>query len=466
MMGKRRSLGLALGERRIVAAEVRSARGRHEVVRVAELAFPEGVTWDDPVAVGGCLGRFLREQRLPRAGTIGIPARWLMTVTREVPPAGPRVLAGILRMEAERAFSLDSGQMVCDWAAAPAEGKAGKALLVATTSGRLSAVVDAARAARFKARAVTSTAAALALAGTADSDGLTALITSDGIEIAFRRNGRLTDIRHAPLAGSGTASDAVAAALRLAIGSRLASGQDGVGRVALWDGVGLSGSAREACAGLGVELDVAPELPLAGLPEAASGAGIPDGRAASAAALAAAGLEPGLAPFDLLHSRLAVRPARHWARWTAWAGFLLLAFAVGGGALVMDRKERKREIAAMQARLDEMAPSIAEAERVVESVNQARGWYDRRPPFLDCLVALTRAFPERGDIWATSLAVRDDMRGVLAGKATDEQAVLGVLDALQQSGAFAEVKLLYIQETRGAGGESSFDISFAHVAAE
>jgi len=465
MMGKRRSVGLALGERRIVAAEVRAARGRHEVVRVAELAFPEHVTWDNPAAVGGCLGRFLHEQRLPRTGTIGIPARWLMAVTREVPPAGPRVLAGILRMEAERAFLVDSNEMVCDWASAPPEGKAGKALLVATTSGRLRAVVDAARAARFKARAVTSTAAALALAGAADSDGLTALITPDGIETAFTRHGRLTDIRHAPLAGSGTASDAVAAALRLAIGSRLARGEDGVDQIALWDGVGLSG-AREACAGLGADLNVAPELPLAGLAEAACGAGVPNGRAASAAALAAAGLEPGLAPFDLLHSRLALRPTRHWVRWAAWAGFLLLAFAVGGSALVMDRSERKREIAAMQTRLDQMAPSIAEAERIVECVKQARGWYDRRPPFLDCLVALTGAFPESGDIWATSLAVRDDMRGVLSGKATDEQAVLEVLDALQQSGAFAEVKLLYIQETRGAGGESSFDISFAHVAAE
>ncbi len=466
MMGRRRSLGLAVGERRIVAAEVRAAHGRREVVRVAELVFPKEVTWDDPAAVGECLGRFLREQRLPRTGTIGIPARWVMAVARDVPPVGPRSLAAILRLEAERAFAPDSDHMVCDFASAPPEGKAGRALLVATTRGRLSAVVDAVRVARFKARAVTSTAAVLALAAPADSGGLTALVTPDGVEFVSARDGRLTAIRHAPIAGSGTVSRAVEAALRLAIGSTLASSEGAPGRVALWDGMGLSDAAREACAELGVELDVAPGLPLAGLSAAASGAGMPDGGAAPAAAVASAALDSDLAPFDFLHSRLAVRRARHWGRWAAWAAFLLLALAVAGGVLIADRRARKGEIAAMQGRLDAMAPAIAEAESVVQSVSEARGWYDRRPPLLDCLVGLTMAFPESGDIWATSLAIQEDMRGVLSGKATDEQAVLGVLDALQGSGAFAEVKLLYVQETRGAGGESSFAISFARVGAE
>ena len=136
---------------------------------------------------------------------------------------------------------------------------------------------------------------------------------------------------------------------------------------------------------------------------------------------------------------------------------------------MLDRSDRRRRIDGLKDQLAQMQPDIDAAETVVESVAAARSWYDRRPPFLDCLVALARAFPLDGRVWATSLAINEDvgetagMQCVVTGKATEEAPVLTVLDALRGSEKFAEVKLLYLQETRGASADRTFSIKFAYV---
>ena len=53
-------LGLAIGDRSIVAAEVRSSGGQPEVAHVAEYTYPEGASLQQPEAVGKGLGEFLK----------------------------------------------------------------------------------------------------------------------------------------------------------------------------------------------------------------------------------------------------------------------------------------------------------------------------------------------------------------------------------------------------------------------
>jgi hypothetical protein len=254
----------------------------------------------------------------------------------------------------------------------------------------------------------------------------------------------------------------------------------GVERVRVYNGRALkSGELAGVSSALGLELETDPALPVEGLAEAAKAAGMPPGRAAPAAALALAGFRPELIPFDLTEPRLARRRQRHWARPAAWAGFVLLVAVVVVAAVLMDRRAAGREVADLRARWQQMQPSIEAAEQVVETVDTARGWYDRRPPFLDCLVALTLTFPEEGSIWATNLAIQEEamnesgvseqgegMRGVLSGKATSEQSVLDVLENLKGSGKFSEVQLLYIRETRGAAGDIAFSVAFTYSGAE
>ena len=465
MIGRRTSLGLAVSERRIVAAELASAGGRRSVMRAGQFVLPDGVAWDAPQEVGERLGAWLRKQGMGGAAVVGVPASWLVTAGHEVPPVDPEALRGLLRLAAERAFPLPADKMACDYATAPPEGQAGTALLIGARRDRVEACAQAARAAGLKLRAVTSTGATLALAGPDGRDSVTAQITPDGIELVLLREGRPGAFRHLHAPGAGAA--AAARALELGIRSVLDTAAGAPQRVNIYDALSTDADALSEAAGrAGLEVVHDPTAFADGLAGAAEKAGLPVGQVAPAAALAVAGLDRSLMAFDLTRPRLARRPVHHWGRWAARAAVLVLACAAGGVAVVADRGARKAEIADLKARLNELQPSIAAAQSVVDTVNMARGWYDRRPPFLDCLLNLTRAFPEEGRIWATSLAVQEDMRGVLSGKSVDERSVLEVLDGLTASAAFAEAKLLYMRETRAAAGDTAFAIAFTYAEAE
>ena len=110
-----------------------------------------------------------------------------------------------------------------------------------------------------------------------------------------------------------------------------------------------------------------------------------------------------------------------------------------------------------------MKADVAAARTNVAHFRLVRGWYESRPPMLDCLRALTMAFPNSGQVWTSSLSLRDDMTGTLTGKATDEKTVLDLMDHLKSSGPFASVQLQQLrQDTRGV----SFSITFTFTGAE
>jgi hypothetical protein len=456
----------------MAAVEVRPSGGTYEVTGAAEIPLPEGVSWDDPAGVGNAIGQVLRERHMTLSGTVGLPARWLATATHRVPPVARPALVGLLRLAADGAFALGPNKVVCDYASAPPEGEAGDVLLVGTLRDRLGALTQAMAAARFGARAVTSTAAALAAASSNADGALTVMPTPEGVEVAGINRQGLTGLRHLPLSAAGSDPAATVRSLRLAASS-MAGGHGAGVQMALWAD-GDTDALREACADSGIEVGLPSALPVKGVAEAAAQAGLSEVRAAAGAALAMDALAPRLLPFDLLHSHLAPAGTHPFRRPAIWAACILLALAVAGIALIADRRARKQTIQEMGAQLEDLKPSIEAAESVVESIAAARAWYDRRPPFLDALRGLTIAFPEDQRIWTTNLALamREDtagaptMEGVLTGKATAEQPVLVVLDALAGSGEFADVKLLYLQETRGAAEEHTFSIKFAYAGAE
>ncbi len=454
-MGKHRSVGLALGERHIAAARVVASGRRVAVEHAAELSLPEDVTWGDPAAVGRVLGEFLRRSGMGGSLVVGLPSRWLGTASIAVPPATRQQLAAILRLDAEKAFSPSPGAAACDYSSAPPAGQSGRALLVGVTKERLSAVLAAVRAARVKARAVTSTGCALGLAGSGDGAAVVAAGTPDGFEVVRLRDGQVDALRHVP-GGSG-------GALRLALNA-VRTGGAGDASVKLW---GCGESVRAAC-----EEDTGPggpgaaqelELPVEGLAEASLAAGVMVERMGPAVALAMAGQDARLLAVDFLHSRLAARRRLRWSRPAAWGAALGATAVIAVVVTLTGRSARREDLAMMRERLAQMEPSIAAAQELVDRVTLARGWYDRRPANLDCLLALTLSFPEEGSVWATSLAIREDMQGLLSGKARDERSVLQVLDAMKGSQGFADTKLVFIRESRGAAGDTAFAIEFTYV---
>jgi hypothetical protein len=449
MIGARRILGLSFGEDAVVAAEISMKAGRGELVSALRFAPEGGIQRKEAKAIGEELGKRLREKHMSRTAVVGLPARWLMSVRSDVPPSDPRTRAGILRMNAERAVSLSPDQLVFDIADQPPEDQTGPALLIGTTRERLAAVGELLRAAGVQSRAVTSRSAPLAMCGRESQSGLTLCGMSDSIEIVAVADGRIQSLRYVSKSGNS---------LGVEINALLNEFRAVPHEAVVWGGVEL----RESCESAGCTVREAPSLPLDGLRETADREEIALGDLAPAATLTHAGIKPDMLPFDFRRSRLELREKPHWRRPAAWAAAVLLAGLIGLGTLLVDQRSVRLENADLERQLDDMAPAIAHAEEIVQGVGATRGWYTRRPPFLDCLTQVTKAFPEDGGIYATGLAVREDMRGVLSGKASNDQLVLALFDSLQHSDALSEVKVLYVRESRAASQEKTFAVSFLY----
>ncbi|MCK5565367.1 MAG: hypothetical protein KAJ07_08980 [Planctomycetes bacterium] len=118
------------------------------------------------------------------------------------------------------------------------------------------------------------------------------------------------------------------------------------------------------------------------------------------------------------------------------------------------------EIARYQQSLDSMSTSVLDAEKMAVRVAHARQWFDREPMHLDNLRELTMAFPETSDIWLTSLAVDASLNQVIAGRASNEDAILDVVDKLKANPLFKDIKLLYIRKMGKNTEVMTFAINF------
>jgi hypothetical protein len=115
------------------------------------------------------------------------------------------------------------------------------------------------------------------------------------------------------------------------------------------------------------------------------------------------------------------------------------------------------EVAELKATLAGMQADIDVARGVVDRVSDAGGWYDRRPRVLGCLRELTRVFPEEGRVWTSSLALSEEMGGIISGKANDEDSIIEVMDKMKKSDVFSDVQMIYMRD----GGKDSQTVSFS-----
>ena len=481
-LGASRILGIAVEDRCLLVAELAVGGRRRTLRRAAEFPFPEGLSLEDPVALGKALRTFLRRERFSAGRAVfGVPGSWLVVREKTFPPAADAAFAGMVRLEAEQAFAGGPEDLAVDYAedAAASDGAGRTVVLVAMSRARLEQVSALARAAGLTARAVVPTVMALgAAAPSSSSSEITVYLGQRHAEVALRVGRRFPVVRHvAGAAPAGPGVDpqgmeqwaaGIAGQVRQLVSLLPADGASPAPeQVVIWDGAAPQpGELVGLCDRLPL-----PTIVRAGLSalDVEAGSAVADGEGPRFAAPVAVALAAERAEdlrLDLLHSRLAL-PRRHGlARRLAWAIVVAAALAACGVVLVGQWREEQRGVAALRAQVAELKPDLDVARSVVGKVVFARGWYDQRAPFLDCLRELTLAFPEKGTIWATSIGVREDLRTVVSGKATDEKAVLEVLDRLKQSKALVDVKLLHLREAGGSGREVSFAIRFTFSGAE
>ena len=466
--GARRYLGLMFGEHGILAAEARMGGKGYELKRAAEFVFPEGLSLDEPVALGRALRKFLRAQHFSAANAVaGIPARWCLTKDKTVPSADAATLADLLRLEAERDFATPPEELTLDYADSPATQAERPILLVAASRQKVDALVAMAETAGLRLKAITPALTALADAAEASPDLLALYVGREGAELVLRSGGRFRVLRHLdaiPAFGEGEMPE-VARAWAVGLGAELrrvlallprGQGFAEPKESIVWDDHDLPPSAVQV-----LENALPPPVRVEGA-GAASGETRP---CAAPVALALAGARVGRLPLDFLHSRLAIRKKSAWRRKAVWATAAAAGLLLAATLAFLDWRREEREVTQLRQRAAAKRPDVKAAQTEVDRVLLARGWHDQRPRFLDCLLGLTNALPERG-IWVISLAIREDLRGLVSGKAGDDKAVLELLTRLQRNPAFAEANLIYIHireasASSGPAGGSAREVAYA-----
>jgi hypothetical protein len=488
IFGSSRILGLAVvSERQIVCAEIGSRSGRPVVRAQGVFTLPPDLSAEQPVAVGDALTKFLRQHGFSSSrAVVGVPAKFLMAVEKEVPPAEQQQLDAMLRLQTERMNTGDGGEMVFDYAGAADRARGGKVLLVGVLRRQLDRIRQIMDAAGLSIVAVTSTGLAVASAmkfvsGSGDSESSILLLSRQGGEMIWRHQGVARALRHLPLAavnGEGlVAVAAVGSELRRAVAmSPLAAATNGQApgggserEIVLWDLLGLEArEVEELSAKLGLKVRSASAASALGLHTNGELGGTDAAQSAQfapAISLALAGVRREL-PVDLAHSRLAPPPQRRISRTVALSVATAAVVVIGIGSLIYDVKSRQSELADLQAEMAGWKNQIKDAETNVARFDFGRGFYDKRTPVLQCLRELTAAFRDDEPMWVTSFKLSENGTGQLSGKAAEQRYVVQLYDRLQKNPKFTGVTAPDLRDAGDRTREKSFTINFNFTATE
>ena len=88
-----------------------------------------------------------------------------------------------------------------------------------------------------------------------------------------------------------------------------------------------------------------------------------------------------------------------------------------------------------------MKDSVAVVETVQGKRREFRPWFDSSVPSLTTARAITRAFPETGEIWLKQLNIRDDSKVMATGSSSDQNSLLATLDKLRITSGISNLEL-------------------------
>ena len=466
-------LGIALSDREFTLAEVGARRGKLRKWARWELP-PELSLQAKPEAVGARLRQFLAQQGFAaRDVVLGVPARWMIAESGDVPPVGREQALAALRLQAERLGLGDDGSgggLIFDVAGADAASRPGAALLVGLGEGRVRQLRSLCDAAGLELQAITATGLALSEAFSEDAGDLLVLFGGQGTELVRRRGRRTLGLRHlngVPRTGEVLPALTGELARALSLGG---SAQAGNSVVLIGEPGFNAEDYHELADRLGREVrSTVPLEAMGGLSAVTSlngeARGVVAERVWPAIALASVAGTDRL-PVNFLDTKLAPPPPPRVDRRIVWGVGLALLLVIGIVAMFLTVRSAEQEAAVLEARLEALEPDITAAEALIEEVQFGRGFYETRPPVLDMMTALSRTFPPDGGIWASSFTMGANGKCQLQGRADTEQAVLSLRDTLMAEPGFSDVQLNDLRQAAGTRDEVSFSLGFTYLATQ
>lgn len=448
-LGGKKMLGIALGERSLALAEVVLRGEGFALTRASVMDYPrEGLS--DPVVLGQTLKGLLRHLPVSsRHVVFGLPARWVISRRKEIPPADAQTAAATLRLAAESDFASEAKDLAVDYAGDSSVTAGASVLLVATSQERLVLCREIAKAADLRIKAVMPTGPALVGLASSPEERLLISLSVTGSELVLAQGSGCTHLRHLGLS-NGQCQDAAAVAgeLRRAIAALPGAGKPR--RMTLWAERGET-LARQLATSLNMPIT---EGHFAVAEPHSSAACAP------AVAVALAELRKEAGGVNFLKSRLTPKARRFVGRPLVLAAIAASVPILLIGGAMGHLQHQRDQLSQINAHLRDSDAEIAKARTGAERLKTARGWIGQSPRVVAALSELTRLFPDEGSIWATSVSLRQDMAGQLAGKASNEQQVLNLLDRMKDSRRFGDLKLLDMRDAGKNSREIAFSISF------
>jgi hypothetical protein len=468
MIKPKKFVGLAVEDNGILAADVRREKDAFKVTNTKHFVFPEGCDLKDPESLGTALGAFLQENKFSgRKAIIGIPAKWLMMRAKTFPAAAKDKIAGMLKIYAEREFSLSPDELALDYTASKASDSSNRIVLSAMSRSNLEQVMLAVRWAGLDVYSVTvSSVAVFALISGRMSPPAPShflYIRPDYAEFLTREGAQTVDVKYFQKDIKRETGPFITELSRIITYHSNSSGGDGKAKLLVWNASG--DSVREELKTLADTVSHQMKIVEGDRQAIAAGLGLPwEEKAYALIAPAMLGQSFNDAdPFhlDFLNSRMNFKTGMIKKNQVMWASGAAAAVLIILIVMLFVWRSDKKDVNELKAKLNDMQGDIDSARDVINKVASASSWYSDRPKVLACLKELTVAFPDEGRIWVTNLAFNEKMKGVISGRATDEQSVIDVLDKLKADHLFTDVQMIYLQDNSKSSQEVSFSMNFS-----
>ena len=471
--GKRKRLasllGLTLDGSRLEGVVVRRTNGSLRV----QQNFSAVLSLDPLTAAPELVGREI-QNHLEAAGVrerycvVGLPLKWVLTTSTELPPLPEADAASLLQIEAERGFPCDVTTLQMADSRCALAGDKKHVTFFGISKSQIEPLIRVLAAAKLKPLSFSLGLPALQPPDSKTDEGVLALVigeTSVGLQITCKGGVAALRVFEGTVENEGgrrsLQAGAVAREARITLGQLPAELRGGIRHIRVF---GPREKARQLAdeMELGFEpMGLAVEAVTAWRPGEFSVEIPPDAPVSAAFSLAARRLAGLPAIFEFLPPRPNVLEqfvAKYSSGKFRSAGMAAAAVvAIVGGLFLI----QEIELIHLRSEWSTMSAKVTDLSALQDQIQRYKPWYDSSFRALTILKQLTLAFPEDGAVTAKTIEIHNGNTVTCSGTASDMGALLRTTSQLR---AIDGVGSVTIEQTRGKSPmEFTFDFQWGNV---